>query len=223
MANIEVIFEYKGSRNTIQCKSDETLKNICLRFANKNISNIDDLIFLCYGTQLNLDKNLGETLSKEDKIRNAMNVIVLDSHKNNLGNNNVNDNNAMIKSKHIICPICKELCLMCIKNYKIILYGCKEDHKINNMFLDAFYNTQLINESEIKCNNCDKNKNNSYQKKFYKCIECDQNLCILCNEKHNKKHNIIDYDKKNYISAIHNDYLYSYCKECKMNLCMSCH
>jgi surface protein len=112
---------------------------------------------------------------------------------------------------------------MCIKNYKIILYGCKEDHKINNIFLDGFYNTQLINESEIKCSNCDKNKNNSYQKKFYKCIECDQNLCILCNEKHNKKHNIIDYDKNNYICAIHNDYLYSYCKECKMNLCMSCH
>ncbi len=99
----------------------------------------------------------------------------------------------------------------------------KNGHKIENIPLDQFYNSQKINESLILCNNCNKNnKSITHEKLFYICLECKQNLCPLCNSIHNKNHNIIDYNKKNYICNIHNDSFISYCQECKINLCMLC-
>ena len=49
-------------------------------------------------------------------------------------------------------------------------------------------------------------------------------MSILCKEKHEKEgHKIIDYDKKGYICEIHNDFYISYCKECRLNICMTCY
>ena len=62
---------------------------------------------------------------------------------------------------------------MKIINYKIILYECKNGHKINNIFLEDFNNTQLINESSIICNDCNnENKGSSFKKCFFKCLTC---------------------------------------------------
>ena len=110
-----------------------------------------------------------------------------------------------------------------IVDYKIILYDCKGGHKLNNLFLDDFNNTQMINESDIICSDChEQNKYKSYQKKFFKCLTCEQNLCPLCNQKHNKQHITIDYDQKNYKCRLHNDIYTLYCKNCKINICMNC-
>ena len=48
------------------------------------------------------------------------------------------------------------------------------------------------------------------------------NICPLCKSIHDKKHNIINYDIKDYICEIHNEIFIKYCNECKMNLCLSC-
>lgn len=91
------------------------------------------------------------------------------------------------------------------------------------MFFNEFDNTQKIDESKILCNNCKKtNKNESFEHKFYKCLSCKQNLCPLCKSSHNKKHEIIDFDEKNYICEEHNEKFNSYCKKCKKNLCLMC-
>jgi hypothetical protein len=132
-------------------------------------------------------------------------------------------NAAIIQSKEVICPVCKESCRISIIDYKIIFYECKNGHKINNIFLDEFNSTQLINESSIICSDCmENNIFNSYEKRFYKCLTCEQNLCLLCQQKHNKDHIIIEYDKKNYICKEHNDFYISFCKNCKTNLCCNC-
>lgn len=64
-----------------------------------------------------------------------------------------------IKSKEVICPECEEICLIKMMDYKISLSGCKNGHEINNISLESFKNTQLINESNIKCFKCNNNKN----------------------------------------------------------------
>ena len=39
---------------------------------------------------------------------------------------------------------------------------------------------------------------------------------------HDKRHNIIHYNDKNYICNKHNDSYIKYCKECKENMCILC-
>ena len=110
-----------------------------------------------------------------------------------------------------------------MKDYKITLSECKNDHIIENISLKEFENSQKIDLSKIECNNCnEKNKGNSFKNEFFKCIDCQINLCPLCKESHDKNHNIIDYDKTFYICQIHNDSFIKYCKKCKINICMFC-
>ena len=63
---------------------------------------------------------------------------------------------------------------------------------------------------------------NTFNNKFYKCNNCKINLCRLCYSKHNKEHNIINYDSKDIICNIHKEVFISYCNECKINICLSC-
>ena len=132
-------------------------------------------------------------------------------------------NEGKVQSKEIICPKCWENCKISIDDYKIKLFDCKNRHEINNILLSEFKNTQIIDETNIKCDNCKNiNKNKAYNKQFYKCITCKQSLCPLCKSSHNNNHKIIEYNKKNFICESHNDFYISYCDECKLNLCMSC-
>ena len=215
---LKVNFQYQGNKIIIQCRGDEKMKDIVGRFKTKIGLNSNDLIFLCHGTNLNFESTFNEEIKDEDKKNNEINVVV-EKNDNSL------DNNETIKSKNIICPICKENCRMCIINYKIILFECKNGHKTNNILLEEFDNKQQINEYYITCDDCDhENKGSSYNHKFFKCLTCKKKLGILCKEKHRKEeHKIIEYDKKDYICEIHNDYFYSYCQDCRLNLCMNCY
>ena len=60
--------------------------------------------------------------------------------------------NDIIKSKNIICPECKESIKMEIKDYKINLYGCKNKHRIENILLNEFEETQYIDRLKIIIN-----------------------------------------------------------------------
>ena len=58
----------------------------------------------------------------------------------------------------------------------------------------------MVDLTKIKCGVCkEKNKSITFNNVFYKCADCNINLCPLCKTKHNKNHNIFNYDKINYI------------------------
>lgn len=191
---LKVIFQYQGNKIIIQCRGDEKMKEIADRFKTKMLLNSNNLFFLCHGTYLNLESTLNEEIKKEDN--NEMTVVVQDNE--NSVNNNINET---AKSQNIICPIWKEICRICIVNYKIILFECKNGHKTNNILLEEFDNKQQINEYLITCDDCNnENKGSSYNHTFFKCLTCKKKLGSLCKEKHKKQnHNIIDYGKKDYI------------------------
>ena len=91
------------------------------------------------------------------------------------------------------------------------------------MNIKEFENSQYINESNIKCDICNKNnKLNTYNKIFYRCNNCKMNICPLCKLNHDKSHNLIDYEVKNYICEKHNEMYISYSNNCKINICMLC-
>jgi hypothetical protein len=145
-----------------------------------------------------------------------MSVLVYDNDK-------INKDSSKIKSKNIICPKCYENAKLNIKNYKINLSGCKNNHKISNILFNEFENTQKIDISKITCINCNKNnKFNSCDNEFFRCITCNSNLCPLCKSFHDKEHKIINYDKRNYICIKHNESFIRYCYKCKLNICIKC-
>ena len=80
-----------------------------------------------------------------------------------------------------------------------------------------------INISKIICQNCENyNKGSVHNNIFYRCNNCKKDLCPICYSNHDKNHNIINYDDKNYICEKHNMIYMAYCNDCKQNICMYC-
>ena len=142
-----------------------------------------------------------------------------------ISQNDMNDDNGSkdsIKSKEIICNVCKELCKINIYDYKISLYDCKNNHKTPNIHFEDFDKTQMKDESKIICKGCNNSKSEAYDNLFYICKSCKINICPLCQEKHDKTHNIINYDENNFLCYYHNRQFNYYCNSCKKDLCMLC-
>ena len=131
--------------------------------------------------------------------------------------------NNIFTPKNIICPKCKENIRIQIEDYKIKLFQCKNNHVINNLLLEQYEYTQNIDISKIICEICkEKNKSTIHDNVFYRCNKCKINICPLCKIKHDKNHNIINYDLKDYYCEEHNELYIEYCIECKENICLSC-
>ena len=215
----EVEFIYKGEITIIQCRKDEKMKDIFNKFLSKiQKLDINSIYFVYSGnTNINGDLSFEEVANENDIKRNKMNIIVNDI-------DNIK-NETIIKSKNIICPICKECIKMYIEDYNIFLYECRNGHKIDNILIDEFEEKQKINISKIKCDKCGNNKAETFNNIFYICNECKINLCPICKSNHdklNKLHNVINYDDKYYICDIHNKEYAFYCNECKKDICMYC-
>ena len=82
MTEAKVIFNYEGVNITIQCSKEETMKDICQKYVNKIDKNINSLIFLYGGNQLNFNLSFNQQASNLDKERNAMKVLVYKNEDN---------------------------------------------------------------------------------------------------------------------------------------------
>ena len=208
----EVLFIFEGREIIIQCDTNDRMKDIINKCVTK-IGN-DNLYFIYNGQKLNEELKFNEQANEIDKERNKMNILVYENNKT------IKENK--IISKEFICPECDNNILIDIKDYKIN-YKCKNEHIKNNILINEYIKTQIIDISKIICNECkEKNKNNTYNNEFYQCLNCNINLCPLCNSNHDKNHNIINYDDKYYICKLHNELYIKYCKQCNENICIIC-
>ena len=218
MSEVILYFTYDGNTVKIQGKRNEYLENIFKRYSSKIRKDINDLFFLCEGKKLNGESKL-ENINNKD---NEINILVNDI------NNKDHENKEEIikKNKDIICPKCGEICLINIKDYKIKLNKCNNNHSIENILLDEFNHLQRKNKIlNLKCSECNIGINEIYKKKLYKCCNCKINICPLCkskHEKHDKNHIIIEYELRNYLCNVHGEKYISYCEECNKNLCDMC-
>jgi hypothetical protein len=214
---MEISFDYNGEVLTTQSNdTKEKVKDIFLKCRNN--ADINSLIFLYSGNEVNGNLIIGKIINKYDLDRKKMNFIIT--------NRNDESKPCWINSKDIICPECRESARIEIKDYKIFFQCTKGGHNIGNIFLNEFENTQKIDISKIICDECKtNNKANSYNNLFYRCGNCKINLCIGCQNKHkneNPTHNFINYDSKNYICDMHNEKYGAYCKTCEKNICLFC-
>ena len=113
----EIIFSFQNQTTIIQCKQEDSMKDICIKFANKIMRNVNELIFMYGGEKINLNSKFMEVSSEEDKKSGKMKIIA--DLKENI------KKFEPIISNEIICPKCKENCRFKINDYKITLYGCQ--------------------------------------------------------------------------------------------------
>ena len=217
----EVEFNYNGIATIIQCNRNDKMIDVCEKFESKSQLKEKTIFYLYGGKEIKINNTItfDELANTNDKERNKMNILVVEM------NSSINQDkeDVLAKSKYIICPECKEKAMIKIDNYKITIFGCKNNHIHKDISFKEFEETQCIDESEIICHQCNlNNKRNCYENKFYVCNTCNSNLCPLCKSKHNKEHNIIDYELKEYICKEHNEKYISFCNKCKKDLCFIC-
>ena len=211
MAEVSFIYE-GGEQIIIQCNDlEDKIEDIINKFKNRIKEKDNDLYYVYNGDKINEGLKLNEII--KDKNTKKINILVY--------NNKKIDKEKEIISQEIMCPECKENILINIKDYKINLHECKNGHKIENISFNEFENMQKLDISKSICNICYKNNINTNEE-LYICNECNIILCKLCKYKHDKKHNIINYNDKYYICKKHNESYIKYCKECKENLCSKC-
>ena len=115
----------------------------------------------------------------------------------------------------------KEKARIIINNYKLGFFGCKNEHNINDIFINDFKKTQFFDGSKIICQNCNK-LNDNILNNICLCLKCNQTLCGSCISIHDKTHNIINFQEKYFICNLHYESYNSYCFTCKKDLCPCC-
>ena len=78
-----------------------------------------------------LDENINE--NQIPKNENNKKIILVYKYNDTLIKDKIYQD-----SNDIICPTCKENCLIEINDYKISLYGCKNNLRKNNVLLSEF-------------------------------------------------------------------------------------
>ena len=210
----KVIFINKGTETIIQNDAQDKMINIFKNYETKTGNNLSNFFFTYNGSTIDENLCFNQIINKEDKESNTIRILVNEKIS-------INNDKNLKELKEIICPICNEDILIKLKDYKIDLFDCKNGHNIYNLSLNE--NMLNIDLSKIICNICkNKNKSNTYNNEFFRCIECKINICPLCKSIHDKKHKIIKYDNKNYCCDKHYMNYIKYCKTCKMNMCIKC-
>ena len=80
----EVIFNYKGVQNIIQCQPDSKMEDICNKYAIKISKDISEVAFLYNGNQLKQDLTFIEQANRIDKERNKISILVTDIYTDSL-------------------------------------------------------------------------------------------------------------------------------------------
>ena len=214
----KIIFQYECHIVTILSELDDKIKKSIDSLINKINLNINEIYFLYNGERINTELTLNQIVNNIDKERKEMNIIVQNLEKSML----------IIKkpkAKEIICPICKENILISIKNYRMNLYDCINNHKINDILFSEYEKTQK-SKTNTYCYSCKNEIENN--NKFFKCVECEMKMCSFCKEKHLTTHHFMDCDdntgdnNKSFICNKHNEFYFKYCYDCKIDLCKIC-
>ena len=71
-----VVFSLNGIKTVIQCTKDNKMKDICIRFASKVKLNINSLIFLYGGNQINYNLTFQQQANRMDNNFNQMEILV---------------------------------------------------------------------------------------------------------------------------------------------------
>ena len=134
---ITIEFEYLQNKIIIQGNLQEKFQEAINKFIGKTSLNPQNLTFLANGNICKSEMTLESQMSNQNKINNFMPVSVMA-----LPEREKKKEPVFVPSKEIICPKCFEPCSYKIENYRIKLYGCKNNHITDDIKLKDFPNSQ---------------------------------------------------------------------------------
>jgi hypothetical protein len=172
MSGASVAFTFEGIKVKIQCSTNDKVKDICQKYANKIERNVNSLVFLYGGSNLNFQLSFKEQANIIDRERNEMNILVYKNEndltctkcgeKINLNTEKINDIRTSIKNigdtvrgiKIMIDNIIKislvDIVNIQLKNVNIIFNNLNEDiKKLNEKFNDLFIVNNINNELNL--------------------------------------------------------------------------
>ena len=174
MSEAKVTFTLDGINLTIQCTPEDKIKDICNKYATKIDDNINSLIFLYGGNQMNMELSFKEQANSIDRNNKEMRVLV---YKN--------------ETEDIVCPKCGEkIKFNTDKINEIILNNNKIKESINgikfnienliNISTNNIVSMQLKNINVIiNAINEDINKNNNKLKSLLNDVNDMSNKNII--------------------------------------------
>ena len=109
MSEARVIFTLDGDNLTIQCSNMDKMRDICQKYATKINKNIDSLVFLYGGNQINFNLSFNEQSNSLDRNNNLMKVLVYEN-----------------ENEKLICPKCGEKIKLKIEELDNILISYNE-------------------------------------------------------------------------------------------------
>ncbi len=128
------IFSYNGIETTIQCLEEDKMKNICNKYSSKINININLLLFIYGGNQINFDLSFKEQANSIDKERKEMNILVYKKEENELK-----------------CPKCGEI-INIDKYDNLIKFNFSQNDMLNELKneIDIINNSNEINKIKNK-------------------------------------------------------------------------
>ena len=175
MQKANVSFDFEGRIVKIQCSTDDKMKDICQKYANKIQRNVNSLIFLYGGSNLNFQLSFTDQANIIDKERNEMSVLVYKNEndlscpkcgeKINLNSDKINDIKASINNindtvkglkfnlENIIKISTEEMVKVQLKNMNPVFNTLNEDiKKLNKKFDDLLNITNINKELNLDTN-----------------------------------------------------------------------
>ena len=127
----KIIFNYEGKDITIQCSIEDKMKDICQKYVTKIESNINSLLFLYGGNQINMELKFKEQANLMDINRNEMKVLVYKNENDDITCPYCNKKIKLEKIDDIILSNNNNISIQ-LKNINFLLNGVNEDINKNN-------------------------------------------------------------------------------------------
>ena len=139
MSEANAIFILDGKDLTIKCTMDDKMEDICKNYSTKINTNVDSLLFLYEGNEINYRLSFKEQANSVDRNNHKIKIYVY-----------------KIEDNIMICPECGEkIDLNYEKLDEIILYNDKIKHSLNiiKSQIDNIIDTSSNNSLKIKLKN----------------------------------------------------------------------
>ena len=192
MIEANVIFTLDGENLTVQCSEDDIMKDICQKYANKIQRDLNSLVFLYGGNQLNFLLKFKDLVT--DKERNEMKVLVYSKEKGEFTcpkcGEKIQLNTDKIDDRYTtISIIYEEMESKEEKFNNIIYYDERYDNNNINISNDIDYFERITNGAFFLCSNI--NSLELIKKDIIKKIEKDTDRDYWLSAEESKSYGLI--------------------------------
>ena len=101
---LKINFDYKTNKLLVQCNPNEQMEDVFKRFKNK-AQTTENLIYLFGGNNINGSTSVSQFIGANYDPNNPPLVVAQSI-------DDPNKKDSLFKSKYIICPVCKQSCII---------------------------------------------------------------------------------------------------------------